>query len=189
MAFRDDIVEIIPSLRAFAVSLCGSRDKADDLVQEALTKAWAKQDGFQPGTHFRAWMFTILRNLFYSQHRKSRREVPDHDGLLSARLAVHPEQQGFIDLAEMNQALKFLSVEQREALILVTAEGLSYEQAAEICGCAVGTVKSRVNRARTRLVELLHVSAVSDYGPDRHFASIVANDLSASGQHKRSTFR
>ncbi len=188
MSFCDDIVEIIPSLRAFAISLCGSRDKADDLVQETLTKAWAKQDSFQQDTHFRAWMFTILRNQYYSQHRKSRREVADNDGALSERLAVHPEQQGFVDLAEMSEALKLLSDEQREALVLVTAEGLSYEEAAEICGCAVGTVKSRVNRARTRLIELLDVSTASDYGPDSHVASIVANDIFGSNA-RRATCR
>jgi RNA polymerase sigma-70 factor (ECF subfamily) len=180
MAFREDLLEIIPSLRAFALSLCGSRDKADDLVQEALAKAWAKQDCFEPGTHFKAWMFTILRNHYYSQHRKARREVSDHDGMLSERLAVHPEQQGRIDLIEMQAALKKLPDQQREALILVTAEGLSYEEAAEICGCAVGTVKSRVNRARARLAEILQVSAVTDYGPDSHVASIVANDVSVA---------
>ena len=180
MAFREDLIEIIPSLRAFALSLCGSRDKADDLVQEALMKAWAKQEGFQPGTHFKAWMFTILRNHFYSQHRKSRREVPDKDGALSEKLAVHPEQQGFVDLAEMNKALACLPDQQREALILVTAEGLSYEEAAEVCNCAVGTVKSRVNRARARLAELLNLTAVSDYGPDDHVASIVSRDVTSS---------
>jgi len=178
MAFKDDIVEIIPSLRAFAMSLCGSRDKADDLVQEALTKAWAKQDGFQPGTHFKAWMFTILRNHYYSQHRKARREVSDTDGLLADRLCVHPEQQGHIDLAEMTEALKVLPDRQREALMLVTAEGLSYEEAAEICNCAVGTVKSRVNRARARLAELLGLNDASEYGPDESVASIVSSHVS-----------
>ncbi len=143
-------------------------------------KAWAKQDGFQEGTHFKAWMFTILRNLYYSQHRKSRREVADNDGAMSARLAVHPEQQGCVDLAEMIEALKLLPPQQREALILITAEGLSYEQAAEICQCAVGTVKSRVNRARARLTEMLQLTSASEYGPDSFVASIVANDVSAS---------
>jgi RNA polymerase sigma-70 factor (ECF subfamily) len=174
MAFREDLIDIIPSLRAFALSLCGSRDKADDLVQEALVKAWAKQDAFQPGTHFKAWMFTILRNHFYSQHRKARREVSDSDGMLSERLCVHPAQYGHIDLREMEEALKRLPDQQREALILVTAEGLSYEEAAAVCNCAVGTVKSRVSRARMRLAALLHLTAASEYGPDEQVASIVS---------------
>lgn len=180
MAFREDLIEIIPSLRAFALSLCGSRDKADDLVQEALVKAWAKQDAFQPGTHFKAWMFTILRNHFYSQHRKARREVSDSDGILSERLCVHPAQQGHMDLQEMKEALKRLPDQQREALILVSAEGLSYEEAAAVCGCAVGTVKSRVSRARMRLAELLQLTAASDYGPDKQVASIVSRHHAAA---------
>jgi RNA polymerase sigma-70 factor (ECF subfamily) len=179
MAFREDLIDIIPSLRAFALSLCGSRDKADDLVQEALVKAWAKQDAFQPGTHFKAWMFTILRNHFYSQHRKARREVCDSDGMLSERLCVHPAQQGHMDLREMQEALKRLPDQQREALILVTAEGLSYEEAAAVCGCAVGTVKSRVSRARMRLAQLLQLTA-SDYGPDKQVASIVSRHHAAA---------
>jgi RNA polymerase sigma-70 factor (ECF subfamily) len=180
MAFREDLIDIIPSLRAFALSLCGSRDKADDLVQEALVKAWAKQDAFQPGTHFKAWMFTILRNHFYSQHRKARREVSDSDGMLSERLCVHPAQYGHIDLREMEEALKRLPDQQREALILVTAEGLSYEEAAAVCNCAVGTVKSRVSRARMRLAALLHLTAASDYGPDEQVASIVSRHQAAA---------
>jgi RNA polymerase sigma-70 factor (ECF subfamily) len=180
MAFREDLIDIIPSLRAFALSLCGSRDKADDLVQEALVKAWAKQDAFQPGTHFKAWMFTILRNHFYSLHRKARREVSDSDGMLSERLCVHPAQYGHIDLREMQEALKRLPDQQREALVLVTAEGLSYEEAAAVCGCAVGTVKSRVSRARMRLAELLQLTAASDYGPDKQIASIVSRHHAAA---------
>jgi RNA polymerase sigma-70 factor (ECF subfamily) len=180
MAFREDLINIIPSLRAFALSLCGSRDKADDLVQEALMKAWDKQDAFQPGTHFKAWMFTILRNHYYSQHRKARREVSDSDGLLTERLCVHPEQQGHVDLRELQEALKKLPDQQREALILVTAEGLSYEEAATVCDCAIGTVKSRVSRARIRLAELLQLTTSSEYGPDKHVASIISRHHSAS---------
>lgn len=180
MAFRDDLIQIIPSLRAFAVSLCGTKDKADDLVQEALTKAWAKKDRFEPGTNFKAWMFTILRNHYYSQYRKSRREVSDGDGLLTASLAVHPEQQGHIDLAEMRKALQQLPDHQREAIMLVAAEGLSYEEVADICNCAVGTIKSRVNRARAQLAAILNLSDVSDYGPDDHIASIIAKEVTVS---------
>lgn len=184
MAFREELLEIIPSLRAFAISLCGSRDRADDLVQEALTKAWAKQDRYENGTNFKAWMFTILRNHYYTQHRKSRREVADSEGMLTEAMSVHPEQQGHVDLAEMNEALKSLTAEQREALILVAAEGLSYEETAEICGCAVGTIKSRINRARQRLGELLHLTDVGEYGPDKHVASIIAQDASVAEKLK-----
>ncbi len=180
MAFRDDLIKIIPSLRAFAFSLCGARDRADDLVQETLTKAWANRQSFRPGTNFKAWMFTILRNHYYSQLRKAKREVSDSEGTFVESLAVHPEQQGRIDLADMEKALGMLTDEQREALILVTAEGLSYDEAAIICGCAVGTVKSRINRARARLAQILDLSSVSEYGPDSHIASIIARDVSAS---------
>jgi RNA polymerase sigma-70 factor (ECF subfamily) len=180
MAFREDLIEIIPSLRAFAVSLCGNRDKADDLVQEALTKAWAKKNRFEAGTNFKAWMFTILRNHYYSQFRKARREVADSDGILTASLAVHPEQQGHIDLAEMRAALQKLPDHQREAIILVAAEGLSYEEVANICDCAVGTIKSRVNRARAQLTAMLNLSDVSDYGPDEHVASIITKEVTVS---------
>ncbi|MEL6736356.1 MAG: sigma-70 family RNA polymerase sigma factor [Pseudomonadota bacterium] len=177
MSFQNDLLELVPSLRAFAYSLCGSHDRADDLVQDALVKAWAKQDSFQPGTHFKAWMFTILRNTYYSQFRRKKREVRDEDGEMSARLAVHPEQHGHADLTDMKIALVKLSDEQREALMLITAEGLSYEEAALICDCAVGTVKSRVNRARARLADLLGVSSASEYGPDGVSGSIISREV------------
>jgi len=125
-------------------------------------------------------MFTILRNTYYSQFRRQKREVRDEDGEMSARLAVHPEQQGHADLADMKTALKQLSDEQREALMLITAEGLSYDEAAEICGCAVGTVKSRVNRARARLAELLGVESASEFGPDGVSGSIIASEVTVA---------
>ncbi|RQP17118.1 MAG: RNA polymerase sigma factor [Brucella intermedia] len=164
--FRQDLIAAIPSLRAFAMSLAQNADKADDLVQETLVKAWDKQASFQPGTNLKAWVFTILRNEFYSQMRKRGREVQDTDGVFSEQLAVHPSQYGTLDLQDFRAALEQLPDDQREAIILIGASGFAYEEAAEICGCAVGTIKSRVSRARTRLQEILKIEGESDYGPD-----------------------
>jgi RNA polymerase sigma-70 factor, ECF subfamily len=152
---RDDLVAAIPNMRAFAISLCGNRDRADDLVQEALVKAWNHLESFEQGTNLKAWLFTILRNAYFSELRKTKREVADSDGQFAARQAVAPEQQGHLDLIDLNNALSQLPPDQREALILVGAEGFSYEDAASICACAVGTVKSRVNRARVKLAEIM----------------------------------
>lgn len=154
-AFRDDLIAAIPSLRAFAMSLCNHPERADDLVQETLVKAWANMTSFTEGTNMRAWLFTILRNNFYSEFRKRRHEVEDADGALAGKLSTVPEQFGHMDMKDFQAALKKLPEDQREALILVGASGFSYEEAAEICGCAIGTVKSRVNRARNRLADLL----------------------------------
>ena len=166
MTTREDLIAQIPNLRAFAVSLCGNAERADDLVQEALMKAWANLDMFEAGTNMRAWLFTILRNVYYSDFRKKRREVEDADGKLAANLATHPEQHGHLDMVDFRKALDQLADDQREALVLVGASGFSYDEAAEICGCAVGTVKSRVNRARNRLSELLALRSTQEYGPD-----------------------
>jgi RNA polymerase sigma-70 factor (ECF subfamily) len=154
-SLRDDLVAAIPNMRAFAISLCGNRDRADDLVQEALVKAWNHLDSFQVGTNLKAWLFTILRNAYFSELRKTKREVSDSEGLIAGRVAVPAEQHAHLDLKDLSNALGKLPVDQREALILVGAEGFSYEDAATIAGCAVGTVKSRVNRARAKLAELM----------------------------------
>ncbi|WP_265517659.1 sigma-70 family RNA polymerase sigma factor [Nitratireductor luteus] len=164
--FREGLLEAVPTLRAFAVSLSKNADRADDLVQETLVKAWDKQASFQPGTNLKAWLFTILRNEFYSQMRKRKREVEDVDGSMTARLSVHPSQDGSSDLADFRKALALLPEDQREAIILIGASGFSYEEAAEICGCAVGTIKSRVSRARARLQEILAIEGEGDFGPD-----------------------
>jgi RNA polymerase sigma-70 factor (ECF subfamily) len=156
----------LPALRAFAMSLSGRHDVADDLVQETVMKAWSKQDSFTLGTNMNAWLFTILRNFYYSQMRKRGREVPDVDGVFTDRLAVGPAHDGRMDMADFRRALERLPPEQREAILLIGAAGFSYEEAAAICGCAIGTVKSRVSRARTRLQETLGVSGAGDYGPD-----------------------
>src|SRR5690606_18654867 len=143
---RDAVLAAIPSLRAFAISLSGNVDRADDLVQETMLRALANIHSFQPGTNMSAWLFTILRNLFRSEYRKRRREVEDADGGYADSLKSQPEQSGRVEFEEFRAALAKLPPDQREALILVGASGFSYEEAAAICGCAVGTIKSRVNR-------------------------------------------
>lgn len=174
--FKTDLLGAIPSLRAFAVSLSQNADRADDLVQETLVKAWDKHASFQPGTNMKAWLFTILRNEFYSQMRKRGREVQDSDGVMTGRLAVHPSQHGLLDLEDFRAALAQLPEDQREAIILIGASGFSYEEAADICGCAVGTIKSRVSRARTRLQDILKISGEADYGPDAISAQVMGSN-------------
>src|SRR5262249_9449790 len=174
---RDAMLAAVPSLRAFAISLCGNVDRADDLVQETLLRAMANIDSFQPGTNMSAWLFTILRNLFRSEYRKRRREVEDTDGSYAESLKSHPEQHSRVEFEEFRVALSKLPSDQREALILVGASGFSYEEAAAICDCAVGTIKSRVNRARTRLSDLLSIDGADDFGPDHTTRAI----LSAGG--------
>ncbi|ATO57839.1 RNA polymerase sigma factor [Bartonella sp. 1-1C] len=164
--FKQELLFVLPALRAFAVSLSGTHDRAEDLVQDTLMKAWAKQESFEMGTNIKAWLFTILRNEFYSQMRKRGREVQDSDGVFTQNIAVHPAQYGALDLHDFKKALNTLSAEQREAIILIGASGFSYEDAAAICNCAIGTVKSRVSRARNRLQKLLEVDGDTDYGPD-----------------------
>ncbi len=165
--FREKLVAEIPSLRAFAASLSGSMQQADDLVQDTLLKAWGHADSFTAGTNIRAWLFTILRNTYYSLYRKRGREVQDTDGIYSNKVAVSGGQESAIDLADFRIALAKLPEEQREVLIMVGATGLSYEETAVICGVAVGTIKSRVNRARIKLAELLGINSAEDIGPDR----------------------
>ena len=168
---KADLIGAIPNLRAFAVSLCGNPDRADDLVQETLVKAWSNLTSFSEGTNLAAWLFTILRNIYYSEDRKRRREVADSDGAIAARLATAPAQSGHMDFLDFRDALQKLPPDQREALILIGASGLSYEEAAGVCNCAVGTMKSRVNRARNRLIELLSIVSSTDYGADADWQS------------------
>jgi RNA polymerase sigma-70 factor, ECF subfamily len=173
-ALRDAMLAAVPSLRAFAISLSGNVDRADDLVQETLMRAIANIESFQPGTNMSAWLFTILRNLFRSEYRKRRREVEDTDGSYAESLKSHPEQGSHLEFKEFRAALAKLPPDQREALILVGASGFSYEEAAAICECAVGTIKSRVNRARTRLADLLAIEGAEDFGPDHTTRAILA---------------
>jgi len=153
--FKAELARVIPHLRAFGRSLSGNRDLADDLVQETLLKAWAARQRFQAGTNMRAWTFIILRNLFLSQMRRARFKGEWDEITASKLLAAPASQDRHIELADMQRALLHLPQPQREALILVGAGGFAYEEAAEICGCAVGTIKSRVARARVALEALM----------------------------------
>lgn len=154
--FKDELARVIPHLRAFGRSLSGNRDLADDLVQETLMKAWAARRRFQAGTNMRAWTFIILRNLFLSQMRRARFKG-EWDELAASRLLSAPESQtGHVELGDLQRALMTLPAAQREALILVGAGGFAYEEAASICGCAVGTIKSRVARGRIALENIMN---------------------------------
>ena len=171
---RSELLSIIPNLRAFALSLTRAGDRADDLVQETLMKAWNKFHLFQEGTNLKAWVFTIMRNEFYSQMRKRGREVQDTDGAFSSQLATHPQQDGHMDMHDFRAALEDLPEDQREALVLIGANGFSYEEAAEITGVAIGTIKSRVSRARSKLMSELQISGESAYGPDAMSLRVVS---------------
>lgn len=164
--FRNGLVEAIPYVRAFSRTLCGAKAAADDLAQETLTKAWQARASFQPGTNLKAWLFMIARNQFYSDKRRSWRSVAWDEELADARLIAPAGQSFHVDLSDLKRALTKITPEQREALILVGAGGLSYEEAAAICGCAIGTVKSRVARARQALEKMLN-GADGDKMPNR----------------------
>jgi len=154
---RDQLVDHLPALRAFAMSLTREGSAADDLVQDTIVKAWTNMDKFTEGTNLRAWLFTILRNTFYSSRRKTKREVSDSDGIHAARQSTKPDHDGRLAVRDFRAAFLQLPDEQREALILVGASGFSYEEAAEMTNVAVGTVKSRANRGRRKLAELLYL--------------------------------
>ena len=166
-AVRDELLAALPSLRAYAYSLTRNWDRTDDLVQDTNIRAWASMDWIEPGSNLNAWLFTILRNQFYTVHCKRRREVEDPDGSYAGRLRAHPEQQSHLDFEGFCKALVKLPTTHREALILVGAEGLSYEEAAAVCGVPLGTIKSRVNRARESLSNLLAGADPEDIGPDQ----------------------
>jgi RNA polymerase sigma-70 factor (ECF subfamily) len=158
--FKRELTAVIPHLRAFARGLCGRADMADDLVQEAMLKAWAARDRFEPGTSMRAWTFVILRNAYLTEMRRNRFRG-EYDEELAERILIQPsEQEDPIHLADLHRALLVLPAERREALLLVGAGGFSYEEAAEICGCAVGTIKSRVGRARASLTKMIEDGSV-----------------------------
>jgi RNA polymerase sigma-70 factor (ECF subfamily) len=169
------LLKAIPHLRAFAISLTGSVDRADDLVQEALVRGLSHLDQFTPGTSMRAWLFTILRNQFHTTFRKIAREIDDPEGTIAGRLSTLPEQHGHLDLADLQIALAKLPVHQREVLLLIGAEGLSYEETSRIVGANIGTVKSRMNRARARLAELLYIKDEDDLGSDRVIRAALAD--------------
>jgi RNA polymerase sigma factor (sigma-70 family) len=156
--FKHELAAVIPHLRAFGRSLSGNRDTADDLVQETLLKAWAARARFQAGTNMRAWTFIILRNHYLSQMRRSRFRGEWDDLAAERMLAAPASQDKHVELADLQRALQQLPQPQREALILVGAGGFAYEEAAEICGVAVGTIKSRVARGRAALEQLMEGS-------------------------------
>jgi RNA polymerase sigma-70 factor, ECF subfamily len=162
--FQEALTAVLPNMRAFARSLTRSPDQADDLVQEAIVKAWRSWHQFAPESNIKAWMFTIVRNAHLSERRKRKYEVQDVDGEMAAQLGVKPEQPGHMDLLDFQNAFARLLPEHKEALILIGAEGFSYEEAALMCGCAVGTMKSRVNRARTKLAQLMGLDSPGEIG-------------------------
>lgn len=180
--FKSELISVLPHLRAFARSLTGQRDAADDLVQDALTKAWASRDRFEPGTSMKAWTFMILRNSYISQMRR-RRFTSDWDEERAARvLVISASQDGNLELGDLHRALQILPEQQREALILVGAGGLSYEEVAQICGVAIGTVKSRVARARAALAALIESGNIcSRMGQDEsgkaETADVILNEV------------
>ena len=160
-AFRDGIIALIPTLRAYGAMLSGATTEADDLVQNALMRAWRFQEGYVPGTNLKAWLFKILRNEFMTHVRRRRRTIQDVDGTYAARLVSAPDQEWRLAHRELLAGLNALPSDTREALLLVTVSGFTYLEAATLCGCAVGTLKSRVNRARQTLAERL------DFEPQR----------------------
>lgn len=176
-AFSADLMREVPRLRAFGASLSGSMSAADDLVQETLVKAWTHRTSFVPGTNLRAWLFTILRNSYRSQRRKLGREIGD-DGRFAERVSTPARQHGHLDLIALRRALAKLPADQREALILIGVSGCSYEEAAAICGVAQGTVKSRVNRARRRLAEMLDIAGLGEIGPQASDLAVLSVPVS-----------
>jgi RNA polymerase sigma-70 factor (ECF subfamily) len=154
-AFKHQLVALIPQLRAFARTLTGDPTAADDLAQDAMMKAWDARASFEMGTNMKAWTFMILRNQFYSEKRRSWRQTQLDQEAAERTLVAVDDPAGPVALDELRLGLAMLPEEQREALVLVGAGGFAYEEAAEICGCAVGTVKSRVSRARRALQGIL----------------------------------
>jgi len=183
LTVQQQMLALAPNLRAFALSICGSADKADDLVQETMLRAITRIDSFQPGTNLGAWLTTILRNCFLSELRKRRYEVEDADGAYAHALRAAPEQESALEFKELRAALREIPFNQREALLLVGAAGLSYEDTATICQATTGTIKSRINRARSRLAALLAIESVDEIGSDNQTRAILgANQGSGSTQ-------
>ena len=152
---EQEILACLPHLRAFARSLAGDRDRADDLVQDAVLRALGAADQFTPGTNFKAWIFTILRNLYFNEFRRNPAMFRPLEAADMETHATSPAQQAGLEFDDFRRAFRKLPPEQREALVLVGADGFKYEEAAAICGCAVGTIKSRVSRARRDLQAML----------------------------------
>jgi RNA polymerase sigma-70 factor (ECF subfamily) len=155
--FKAELVALLPKLRGHAMALTGSASAADDLIQDTMVRAWRFREGFQEGSNMSAWVNKILRNTFYTAAVAQKHVVQDVDGKYAAQLSCKPEQEWRVKYGELMSAIRLLTPEARDALLLVVAEGMSYEEAAEVAGCPVGTMKSRVNRARERLAELIDV--------------------------------
>lgn len=175
MPHNTDILKLIPNLRAFAMSLAQDEERADDLVQETLVKALEHIDSFVEGTNLRAWLFTILRNTYFSEYRKKRREVEDVDSVHANKVAVPCGQDSHMEMIDMRRAMEHIPLEQQEALFLVGVDGMSYDEAAELAGVAIGTIKSRVNRGRIRLAELLGIDYVLE--PEEDDGSVHARAI------------
>jgi RNA polymerase sigma-70 factor, ECF subfamily len=159
---REGVVSCIPHLRAFARSLTSNRDLADDLVHDAIVRALNAASQYTPGTNFKAWIFTILRNLYFNEGRKRLGRFTSIDDLGANEPATLPSQESTMEFCDFRRAFWRLSDDQREVLILVGASGMNYDEAAHVCGCAVGTIKSRVSRARRDLKALLGEDALTD---------------------------
>jgi RNA polymerase sigma-70 factor, ECF subfamily len=185
-SFRDQLVGVIPHLRAFARSLCKDPTQADDLAQEALAKAWKARDSFEPGTSLKAWTFMILRNQFYSEKRRSWRSTPLDAEVAENTLVASDNPTAPMELLDLRAALNKLPDDQKEALILVGAGGMAYEEAAQVCQCAVGTIKSRVSRARRALEVILNetnsrVPSEHEIGADKAFDDILGQAAALAG--------
>jgi RNA polymerase sigma-70 factor (ECF subfamily) len=180
-AIRDALLAAMPKLRAFAISLCRNSDQAEDLVQETLLRACAGIHSFKPGTNMHAWLFTILRNHFYSEWRRRRRTLEPIDDHAEA-IASRPTQLAQAEYGELRAALAKLRPKQREALVLIGASGLSYEEVAKRCGCPMGTIKSRVNRARADLAQLLAIEGRGDFAEDPVISAAMAGSGRAAAR-------
>lgn len=170
---EEQLLALLPALRGYARSLASDAATADDLVQETVLKAWSNLGQYRPGTNMRAWLFTIQRNTFFSLVKKRRREVEDVDGEMAARLEQKPQQDAAMEMRDFKRAFATLPMEQREVMTLIAA-GVQYDEAAEICGCAIGTVKSRLNRARARLAEMLDEDPSEPSEPEKSGGNCVA---------------
>lgn len=180
---EDNIVDLIPALRAFARTFCRDGSDADDLVQETLTKGIANIEKFEPGTRMKSWLFTIMRNTFNTNVRSSSREVPGLLDCASVRPTEEATQEWSLRGKEVGAAMARLPQNHREVLMLIGVLGVSYEEAAEICGCAVGTVKSRLSRARANLLhDLGEVSPQTLMEPAIRLAG---NQGMSDGQRRR----
>jgi RNA polymerase sigma-70 factor, ECF subfamily len=177
-SLRDQMLDLLPNLRAFAFTLTNDPTRVDDLVQDAFVRAWSNIDHFERGSNLGAWLFTILRHAFYTEHRKRRREAEDPEGVHVARLKVPPEQEAALAMAELRLALPHLPPRYREALLLVGVQDMTYEEVALLQGVAVGTVKSRVNRARTQLASMLQMTSRHEIGPDQVMQAALQEPMS-----------